>query len=79
MRGPGPPGSIASVADMTHRTSERRMVHLDIRPGDQLHGHVDVGDGDWRPFWGWLELMQAIEDAVATPETGALDRKDVDG
>ena len=55
------------------------MVHLDIRPGDQLHGHVDVGDGDWRPFWGWLELMQAIEDAVATPETGALDRKDVDG
>jgi hypothetical protein len=40
------------------------MVHIEIEPDhDQVRGQVDAGDGSWRPFWGWLELMQAIEDA----------------
>jgi len=32
---------------------------------EQPHGRVDTGDGAWRPFWGWLELMQTVEDALA--------------
>ncbi len=79
MRGAGRPGSIVPVAETTHSACERRMVHLDLGAGDQLHGRVDAGNGDWRPFWGWLELMQAIEDALAAPEASAQDRKDVDG
>jgi hypothetical protein len=68
------------VPDQTRTLPARRMVHLDLDPGhDPLHGLIDGGDGDWRPFWGWLELMQAIEDAVAAPDTKAQDRKDSDG
>lgn len=40
------------------------MVHIEIEfDRDLLKGEVDPGDGCWRPFWGWLELMQTIEDA----------------
>jgi hypothetical protein len=60
--------TICNVGDLGEQRAARRMVHIDIEPHhDQPHGLVDTGDGEWRPFWGWLELMQTIEDAVVTP------------
>jgi hypothetical protein len=56
-----PPRPLAAVGNLE---KNRRLVHIEIEPDhDQVRGQVDAGDGSWRPFWGWLELMQAIEDA----------------
>jgi hypothetical protein len=56
--------SSAGGVRMSSEQAGRRMVHIEIEPDhDQVQGKVDAGDGSWRPFWGWLELMQAIEDA----------------
>jgi hypothetical protein len=56
------------------------MVRLALEPGDdQLHGLIDRADGHWRPFWGWLEMMQAIEDAIARPGATVEDRQESDG
>jgi hypothetical protein len=80
MRRAVPADKIAAVPDQARTPPTRRVVHLDLEPGEaQLHGRVDGGNGDWRPFWGWLELMQAIEDAIAAPDTAAEDRQDPDG
>jgi hypothetical protein len=52
------------VSDLASKPADRRVVQIELELGqDPVQGQVDTGDGRWRPFWGWLELMQAIEDA----------------
>jgi hypothetical protein len=67
--GPMPTSSalitIAAVSELDCKRADRRIVHIEIEPGqDQPQGRVDAGDGTWQLFWGWLELMQKIEDAA---------------
>jgi hypothetical protein len=70
--GPGGPMSsgpapitIAAVSELDCNPADRQIVHIEIEAGqDQPHGRVDAGDGTWQVFWGWLELMQKIEDAA---------------
>jgi len=49
-------------------------IHVEFEPEHEPQGRVAMADGSWRPFWGRLELMQRIEDALAaasdTAETG---------
>ena len=42
-----------------------RRVALEIEAGPgAIHGTLEHGDGTRRPFWGWLELMAALERAT---------------
>jgi hypothetical protein len=45
-----------SAADDPHRAS----LELDPGPGT-IHGTLEHGDGTRERFWGWLELMAALE------------------
>jgi hypothetical protein len=50
----------------TAGAAPRKLVLVEFETGRaQPHGHVDTGDGTWRPFWGWLELMHTIDDVLA--------------
>ena len=41
-------------------------VELDLEPaGDPIRGSLRDPAGNRRQFWGWLELIQALENAVA--------------
>jgi hypothetical protein len=52
----------------------RKSVRVEFETGqEQPRGRVDTGDGTWRPFWGWLELMQTIEDALANTDDSSTD------
>jgi hypothetical protein len=58
------------MADMDAITDRRRRastwrartvtIELDASD-DQPRGRIDPGEGTWRAFWGWLELIQSIE------------------
>ncbi len=50
----------------------RQQLHitLDLESGaDPLRGTLETSDVPSRAFWGWLQLIQAIEDAIRIPET----------
>ncbi len=52
------------MANLASKRADRRVVHIEIEfDQDRVQGQVDAGDAARCPFWGWLELMQAIEDA----------------
>jgi hypothetical protein len=43
-------------------------ISFDLEGGaDPLRGTLETGDAPPRAFWGWLQLIQAIEDAVRVP------------
>jgi hypothetical protein len=45
---------------------ERLSITVDFEAGaDPLRGSFHTPDSPPRPFWGWLELIQAIQDAAA--------------
>jgi hypothetical protein len=49
--------------------AQRVTVELEVGP-DAIHGTLDHGDGTRERFWGWLELMAAVERAAgAAPST----------
>jgi hypothetical protein len=55
---------------MTHRRP--LCITVDLEDGaDPLRGTLETPDTQPRQFWGWLQLIQAIEDAIApdTPPT----------
>lgn len=42
--------------------SNARHIRLELEPeADVVHGVVEHTDGRREPFWGWLELMAALE------------------
>jgi hypothetical protein len=45
-----------SVGEPTHRVT----LDLEADP-DAIHGTLEHGDGTRERFWGWLELMAALE------------------
>jgi hypothetical protein len=51
----------------------RHNVRLELEPDpDAIHGTVEHKDGTREPFWGWFELMAALERVTATgPDDGA--------
>ena len=56
---------------MPHR--QRLCITVDLEAGtDPLRGSLQTPDSRPRPFWGWLQLIQAIEDAI-TPGTQPAD------
>jgi hypothetical protein len=45
---------------------QRLCITVDVEAGtDPLRGSLQTPDSRPRPFWGWLQLIQAIEDAIA--------------
>ena len=54
------------------RVHDRRMsippplrITLELQAGaEPLRGSLHKPGGQPRPFWGWLQLIQAIEDAI---------------
>ncbi len=49
--------------------SSRQQLHitLDLEDGaDPLRGTLETDDHPVRTFWGWLQLIQTIEDAIAS-------------
>jgi len=52
----------ADARDSRHDESAQVNLHLILLPGDRLSGAVGrLGDDDRRPFRGWLDLMEAIQ------------------
>jgi hypothetical protein len=49
-----------SAGDQAHRLN----LELDADP-DAIHGTREHGDGTRERFWGWLELMAALERATS--------------
>ena len=45
------------------RHVRRVQLELDADPG-AIHGTLEHGDGTRERFWGWLELMAALERAA---------------
>ena len=48
--------------------ASRQQLHitLDLEGGaDPLQGTLQTDDHPVRTFWGWLQLIQTIEDAIA--------------
>jgi hypothetical protein len=39
--------------------------------GEPPRGSVQRPGGEPRPFWGWLQLIQAIEDAMTNAQGGS--------
>ena len=51
-----------NAADNSHHLK----LELDADP-NAIHGTIERGDGTREAFWGWLELMAALEHATAAP------------
>jgi hypothetical protein len=54
--------------------NQAHRVNLELEPDpDAIHGTLQHGDGTRERFWGWLELMAALERATSgnheQPET----------
>ena len=45
-------------------TIELRYVATGISDGSNVAGTISTGDGDVRPFGGWLELLSILEEFV---------------
>jgi hypothetical protein len=43
--------------------AQRVTLELELGP-DAIHGTLEDGDGTRERFWGWLELMAAVERAA---------------
>ena len=44
----------------------RRRVHISIEldgEGEPIAGRIRSAGADWRPFYGWINLAAALEDA----------------
>ncbi len=42
-------------------------ISLELEAGpDTIHGTLERGDGTRERFWGWLELMAAIDRVTST-------------
>ena len=53
---------------MSADNSHHLKLELDRDP-DAIHGSIERGDGTREQFWGWLELMSALERATAASTT----------
>jgi hypothetical protein len=53
-----------NAADNSHHLK----LELDADP-EAIHGTIERGDGTREQFWGWLELMAALERATAASAT----------
>ena len=49
---------------MTGDRAQRVSLEIETDPG-AIHGTVEAGDGTRESFWGWLELMAALERAMS--------------
>jgi hypothetical protein len=55
------------------RQSRPVRVVLDIDPdGEPIRGFLSALDQDQRPFFGWLELVGAVEAARRPPATDTI-------
>lgn len=47
-------------------TTKAARITLDLLAGaDPIRGSIEHADGRRQPFWGWLELIEALERAAA--------------
>jgi hypothetical protein len=46
---------------------QRVMLELESCP-DPIHGTLEHGDGTRERFWGWLELMAALQRLTTTAQ-----------
>lgn len=55
-----------------------RYVRLELvlHPGDPVVGSVRASDGDEREFTGWLDLLVALETALASSSTSTSDKSE---
>ena len=49
---------------MSRVSSPRITLELDVG-ADPIRGTIEHGDGSRLPFWGWLELMEALRRVAA--------------
>ena len=49
-------------------TVNNTRITLELKAGaDPIRGTIEHADGMRQPFWGWMQLIQAIEDAITNP------------
>ena len=47
-------------------TANSLRITLELEAGaDPIRGLIEHADGSRRPFWGWLELIEAMQRAAA--------------
>jgi len=57
-----------SAGDQAHRVN----LDLDADP-DVIHGVLEHGDGRRERFWGWLELMAALDRVTSASQEQQAD------
>jgi hypothetical protein len=52
-------------------------ITLELEPGaDPIRGRIGCPDGTHRPFWGWLELIEALGRLAVEPTGVTAGEKD---
>jgi hypothetical protein len=52
-------------------TAKTSQVTVELETGaDPIRGSIEHPDGSSQPFWGWLELMDALRRAAADQPEG---------
>lgn len=51
---------------MSTANTSRMCVELETG-ADPIRGSIERSDGTRQPFWGWLELIEALRRAAADP------------
>jgi hypothetical protein len=59
--------------DRDMSTAKTSHITVELETGaDPIRGSIDHADGRTQPFWGWLELIEALRRAAADqPEADA--------
>jgi hypothetical protein len=53
-------------------TSPQLSISLELEAGaEPIRGSVRGPGSEARPFWGWLQLIQAIEDVITNSQGGS--------
>lgn len=64
MTRPMPPPILPAVSEVERRQVEPENVssfELNIEEGEPIRGHLSASDTGALPFYGWLELVAAIQ------------------
>jgi hypothetical protein len=47
-------------------TANNSRITLELQTGaDPIRGSIQRSDGNWQPFWGWLELIEQLRRVAA--------------
>lgn len=69
MRSRASPGMIGDMPQRLH-------LELDLERAEPITGRLSGVDGDERSFTGWLDLLAALEAALADVRAGEIAGKD---